>query len=174
MFLGMLLCFFAGISTDSLGGKPEIIRFMMFERDRTSFKVCVCWKWNPRKCKITFSSFRLLWENYFCVGTSEYPPPIIFLFQVCGPGAEDREACETRAFPTSHSVLQWHRRLHHHLSSQRAHRGGRLTQWPLLTLWCYHWVARCVQGECWRVFWHYLRTLLKWMLSFCIIFILLI
>lgn len=70
-------------------------------------------------------------------------------FKVCGPGAEDRQARQTRAFQRRHSVLQRHCWLHHHLSSQWAHRGGRLTQWPLHTLWCYHWAAWCLQGECW-------------------------
>lgn len=72
-----------------------------------------------------------------------------FSSKVCGPSPEDRETRQTWAFQRGHSVLQWYCGFYHHLSSQWAHRGGRLTQRPLHMLWCYHWTAWCLQGECW-------------------------
>lgn len=93
---------------------------------------------------MTFVSLKIL--------TTYHLSSFLFSSKDCGPGTEDREARQTRAFQRRHSVLQWHCGFYYHLSSEWTHWGGRLTQWPLYALWCYHWTAWCVQGEYWRIY----------------------
>lgn len=84
--------------------------------------------------------------------------------QVCGSGSEEREAGPTWTLFRLHSLLQWHRRIYDHLSSQWTHRGknwrrniwrstchtiqltlsvyvcagSRPAQWPVHHVWCHH------------------------------------
>lgn len=71
---------------------------------------------------------------------------LMFSLQVCGRGSESWRHSRTRAFWQRDHLLQRHRGLHHHLSQQRTHRGGRPPQRSLHDLWRYHRQPRCLQG----------------------------
>lgn len=93
--------------------------------------------------------------------------------QVCGSGSEEREASPTWTLFRLHSLLQWHRRIYDHLSSQWTHRGknwrrniwrstchtiqltlsvyvcagSRPAQWPVHHVWCHHSDSWRLQGK---------------------------